>query len=90
MTVRASDSVLIALRKMSEYGISSVAVIDNDEAETLIGNISMADIRFVMQATHGHSFHRLWMSSGKFVSVALQQKGMENSGKVLFWLKGLL
>lgn len=84
VTVRSTDSVLVALKKMSDYGISSVAVVDASgrDGEVLIGNISMADIRFVMQATHGHSFHRLWMSCAKFVSVALQQKGIENSGKV--------
>ena len=59
---------------------------NSHEAESeecvLMGNISMADIRFVLQ-TEGHkSFNKLWMRCGRFVSEALKQKGIENAGKV--------
>jgi hypothetical protein len=62
---------------MSEYSISSVAVVD--PAGTLFGNISMADIRFIFQNNH---YDRLWMHCSNFVSMTLSQKGLENDGKV--------
>lgn len=42
MTV-ANSSVLDALERMSEYGVSSIPVIDG--TNHLMGNISMADVR---------------------------------------------
>lgn len=62
---------------MSEYSISSVAVVDPVGA--LFGNISMADIRFIFQNSH---YDRLWMHCSNFVSMTLSQKGLENDGKV--------
>lgn len=79
VSVNAESSVLDALERMSEYYISSVAVVETDS--TLIGNISMADIRFVFQ--HGR-YHRLWMTCAQFVSMALTQKGLEHSGNDQF------
>ena len=79
VSVNAEASVLEALERMSENFISSVAVVETDG--TLIGNISMADIRFVFQ--HGR-YHRLWMTCGNFLSLALNQKGLEHSGNDQF------
>jgi CBS domain-containing protein len=79
VNVNTESSVLEALEKMSENFISSVAVIETDG--TLIGNISMADIRFVFQ--HGR-YHRLWMTCGNFLSLALNQKGLEHFGNDQF------
>lgn len=79
VSVNSESSVLEALEKMSENFISSVAVIEIDG--TLIGNISMADIRFVFQ--HGR-YHRLWMTCGNFLSLALNQKGLEHFGNDQF------
>ncbi len=79
VSVNAESSVLAALERMSEYYISSVAVVEPDG--TLIGNISMADIRFIFQ--HGR-YHRLWMNCSQFVSLALNQKGLEHGGNDQF------
>lgn len=79
VSVNADSSVLDALERMSEYYISSVAVVESDG--TLIGNISMADIRFIFQ--HGR-YHRLWMSCSQFVSLTLNQKGLERGGSDQF------
>lgn len=79
VSVNAESSVLEALEKMSENFISSVAIVESDG--TLIGNISMADIRFVFQ--HGR-YHRLWMTCSNFLSMALNQKGLEHSGNDQF------
>lgn len=79
VSVNAESSVLDALERMSEYYISSVAVVEPDG--TLIGNISMADIRFIFQ--HGR-YHRLWMTCSQFVSMALNQKGLEHAGNDQF------
>jgi CBS domain-containing protein len=79
VSVNAESSVLDALERMSEYYISSVAVVEPDG--TLIGNISMADIRFIFQ--HGR-YHRLWMNCSQFVSLALNQKGLEHGGNDQF------
>lgn len=76
-TVSEDSSVLEAMQKMSDYGISSVAVIDS--CNTLLGNISMADIRFIFQ--HGN-YHRLWVPCSRFLSMTLSQKGLENDGRV--------
>jgi hypothetical protein len=73
----ADASVLDAMERMSEYSISSIAVVD--PMNNLLGNISMADIRFIFQ--HGR-YNRLWMPCLQFVSAALSQKGLENDGKV--------
>lgn len=77
--VNSEFSVLDALERMSSNFISSVAVVEGDG--TLIGNISMADIRFVFQ--HG-KYHRLWMTCSNFISLTLNQKGLEHSGNDLF------
>lgn len=77
--VNSESSVLEALERMSSNFISSVAVIETDG--TLIGNISMADIRFVFQ--HG-KYHRLWMTCSNFLSLALNQKGLEHFGNDQF------
>ena len=79
VSVNSESSVLEGLEKMSDNFISSVAVVESDE--TLIGNISMADIRFVFQ--HGR-YHRLWMTCSNFLSMALNQKGLEHSGNDQF------
>lgn len=79
VSVLAENSVLDALEKMSANFISSVAVIESDG--TLIGSISMADIRFVFQ--HG-KYHRLWMTCSNFLSLALNQLGLEHSGNDRF------
>jgi len=77
--VQTNSTVLEALEKMSEYSISSIAVVESNGA--LYGNISMADIRFVFQNNH---YDRLWMQCSNFVSMALSQKGLENEGKDRF------
>lgn len=79
VSVNAESSVLEALEKMSENFITSVAVVESDG--TLIGNVSMADIRFVFQ--YGR-YHRLWMTCSQFISMALNQKGLEHSGNDQF------
>ena len=79
VSINSEASVLESLERMSENFISSVAVVESDG--TLIGNISMADIRFVFQ--HGR-YHRLWMTCGNFLSMALNQKGLEHSGNDQF------
>jgi CBS domain-containing protein len=79
VSVKAESSVLDALQRMSEHYISSVAVVD--PAGTLVGSISMADIRFIFQ--HGR-YHRLWMNCSQFLTLALSQKGLEHAGNDQF------
>ena len=79
ISVNAEASVLEALEKMSSNFISSLAVVESDG--TLIGNISMADIRFVFQ--YGR-YHRLWMTCSQFIALALSQKGLEHGGNDQF------
>ena len=64
---------------MSEYCVSSIAVVEADGK--IFGNISMADIRFIFQNNH---YDRLWMQCSSFVSMMLSQKGLENDGKDSF------
>ena len=69
--------VVDAMERMSEFDVSSIAVVDS--TGILLGNISMADIRFVLK--HGR-FNRLWLPCLQFVSSALSEKGLENHGRV--------
>lgn len=78
LLILADSTVLDAMERMSEYAVSSIAIVD--PMGTLIGNISMADIRFVIKQGR---YNRLWMPCLQFVSAALSQKGLENQGKVL-------
>lgn len=80
LSVSSESPVLDALQLMSANFISSVAVVDAVEGQ-LIGSISMTDIRFVFQ--HGR-YHRLWMSCGQFLTLALSQKGFEHAGNDQF------
>jgi CBS domain-containing protein len=64
---------------MSEYGVSSIPVVDQNGH--LMGNISMADVRFVLQHNR---FNRLWLSCSNLVSLALSQKGLESGGQDRF------
>lgn len=77
VSVACGATVLEALEKMSDYSVSSIAVVEANGS--LFGNISMADIRFIFQNNH---YDRLWMHCGNFVSMCLSQKGLENDGKV--------
>lgn len=74
----ADASVLDAMERMSEYAVSSIAVVDSSCC--LLGNISMADIRYVIK---NGRFNRLWLPCLQFVSSALNEKGLENNGRVL-------
>lgn len=72
-----NSTVLEALARMSEYSVSSIAVVDG--ADCLIGNISMADVRFIFKNSR---FNRLWMTCQDFIAMVLSQKGLENRGRV--------
>lgn len=77
--VLTNSTVLEALEKMSEFSVSSIAIVEPNGQ--LFGNISMADIRFIFQNNH---YDRLWMHCSSFVSMTLSQKGLENDGKDRF------
>jgi CBS domain-containing protein len=75
----ADSIVLDAMEIMSEHAVSSIAVVDT--TGTLLGNISMADIRYVIK---NGRFNRLWLPCLQFISSALSAKGLENHGRVSY------
>lgn len=79
--IKAESTVLEAMELMSKYNVSSIAIVDG--FGMLIGNISMADIRFIFQ--HGR-YNRLWMTCFSFMQAALSQKGLEANGRVFEFL----
>lgn len=64
---------------MTKCGINSIAIVDSTNC--LYGNISMADIRFIVQ---NNRFGRLWMNASHFISIIQGQKGLEHEGKDSF------
>ena len=79
MSVRGEATVLEAMEKMCKANYSNIAIVDS--SNVLLGNISMADIRFIFQ--HGR-YNRLWMTCFSFMSAALSQKSLEADGKDRF------
>ena len=79
VSVSDTTPVVDALEKMSEFGISSIAVVDS--GKHIVGNISMADIKYIFK--HGH-YSKLWTTASNFVSLVLRQQGLENDGKDRF------
>lgn len=75
--IKADSTVLEAMELMAKHNVSSIAIIDG--FGMLVGNISMADIRFIFQ--HGR-YNRLWMTCFSFMQAALSQKGLEANGRV--------
>lgn len=71
ISVDGDANVLDALSIMSENGVSSLAVVRNDDY--IIGNISMTDVKHVMKAYH----HRLlWKTCLQFVNHIRNQQGI--------------
>ncbi|KAG9251677.1 uncharacterized protein F5Z01DRAFT_662630 [Emericellopsis atlantica] len=67
-----------ALTKMNEEGLTSIAVVDN--GHNVVGNISTRDVRHL---TNSSSAHLLSDSCIHFISVILNERGVEN-GKDAF------
>lgn len=78
-SISVEDLVIDALQKMASLGLTALPMVD--EEGTLIGNISMADIRFVFQ---NHGYSKLSMKCLHFASMALSQKGLEHEGRDSF------
>ena len=76
--IKSEATVLEAMELMTKQNISSLAIVD--VLGILQGNISMADIRFILQ--HGR-YNRLWMTCFSFMSSALSQKSLEANGRVI-------
>lgn len=76
--IRAESTVLEAMELMTKHNVSSIAIIDG--FGMLVGNISMADIRFIFQHER---YNRLWMSCFSFMQAVLSQKGLEENGRVI-------
>jgi len=77
--VYSDATVIEALKKMSEYGVTSVAILD--VFGDIIGNISMTDVKYIFKHSR---FMRLWSSCSQFLSMKLSQEGLENQGKDKF------
>lgn len=58
---------------MNDEGLSSIAVVDN--GQNVVGNISTKDVRHL---THGSNAPLLTSSCMHFISVILNERGMEN------------
>ncbi|RKP39550.1 hypothetical protein BJ085DRAFT_7603, partial [Dimargaris cristalligena] len=74
-TVNASSLVLDAMRAMVEYGVTSLAVVDSDENAGLVGNISLTDIKYVMQK---RKHHFLWRTCLDLVRFAHVERGAQD------------
>lgn len=72
ITIYDDQPVLDALYKMFHENVSSLAVIDR--TKTLIGNISIVDVR---NLTSSKNSHMLYKSVLSFISYNLSQKGIE-------------
>ncbi|EPZ31435.1 CBS-domain-containing protein [Rozella allomycis CSF55] len=81
ISVNSEAPVLEALSLMSAKGISSVAVVDAGSGESLVGNISMTDIKYILKQNR---YSRLWQTCSHFVSLVLTQEGLQNEGKDRF------
>ncbi|KAG0041736.1 cell separation during budding [Gryganskiella cystojenkinii] len=72
LAVKNDAQVMEALLAMSTNNVTSVAVLDDQGV--LIGNISMADIQFIMKDLKASW---LWLSCFQFVSKVRQSRGVE-------------
>ena len=72
ITIYEDQLLIDALHKMFTEGVSSLAVIDR--TRTLIGNISIVDVKNV---TSSKNSHLLFKSVLNFISYNLSQKGIE-------------
>ncbi|KAI5951588.1 SDS23 [Candida jiufengensis] len=72
LTIYDDQPVLDALFKMFHENVSSLAVIDR--AKTLIGNISIVDVRNLTSSKNSHLLYKPVLN---FISYNLSQKGIE-------------
>ncbi|KAI5854477.1 hypothetical protein GGS23DRAFT_474944 [Durotheca rogersii] len=72
IAINADSPLTEALNLMSQEGLSSVAVVDN--GLNVVGNISTADVKLLINATSLPLLHNSCMH---FVSVILTEKGVE-------------
>lgn len=80
--MNGQELVSSALQAMLAAGVTSVAIVNGSGPDTVImGNISMADIRFIIE--HGQYTRLDWQCS-HFVSAALNQTGLEHQGRDRF------
>ncbi|CAO3616660.1 unnamed protein product [Mucor hiemalis] len=73
IAVNADSPVLDALSLMSKHGISSVAVLGH--MGIVLGNISMTDVKHVMQS---YRHQLLWKTCFQFVSLVRTQQGIDD------------
>ncbi|KAI1332212.1 hypothetical protein F5Y16DRAFT_394285 [Xylariaceae sp. FL0255] len=73
IAVNADSPLTEALSLMSQEGLTSVAVVDN--ALNVVGNISVADVKLLVNATSLPLLHNSCMH---FISVILTERGTEN------------
>ncbi|SAM08822.1 hypothetical protein [Absidia glauca] len=73
ISVSTDAPVLDALSQMSQFGVSSVAVLGH--MGVILGNISMTDVKHVLKSDH----HRLlWNTCFQFVSLIRNQQGIDD------------
>lgn len=78
-SIHANAHVIDALQKMAYLSLTALPIVD--EEGKLIGNISMTDIRFVFQ---NRGYSKLSMKCSHFLTMALNQKGLEHDGRDSF------
>ena len=74
--IEEHETLLKALKKMTENGISSIAVVN--AGRRLVGNISISDVRYLFKH---NSMKSLWKTCVEFISSNLYEEGLER-GKV--------
>ncbi|KAI8875546.1 cystathionine beta-synthase, partial [Backusella circina FSU 941] len=73
IAVNADSTVLEALSLMSKHGVSSVAVLGH--MGMVLGNISMTDVKHVMNSYH-HQL--LWKTCFQFTSIVRTKQGIDD------------
>lgn len=79
ISIHGDEPLEMALFKMYQERISSIAVIDAQNM--LIGNISVTDVKHV---TRTSQYHLLSKTCRHFISIILNTRGLENGGKDSF------
>ena len=74
--IEEHEILLKAFKKMTDNGISSIAVVD--AGRRLVGNISISDVRYLFKH---NTMRSLWKTCVEFISHSLYEEGIER-GKV--------
>lgn len=76
LSVAADSLVIDALKVMSDKAVSCVAVVD--AGGFIIGNISMTDIKYILNS---FQLSNLWTTCAHLVTVVLASISLENDGR---------